>query len=85
MRRLISKLTDERVRFVGFVAGIGALLAMFGAFVLPQTASTTLPDTTPGEAQRAVLASNEQNGGGGCPWNDWSSNTIEVDTSPELS
>lgn len=81
MRRLISRVTDERVRFVGFVAGIGALLAVFGAFILPQTASTTLPDTTSGEAQRAALASNEQGDGDGCPWNGRSSsNTIEVAT-----
>jgi hypothetical protein len=81
MRRLISTLRDERVRFVGFVAGLGALLAVFGAFVLPQTARTPLPDPSPGEASRtAVLASNEQDDDHGCPGNDRSSSTIEVAT-----
>jgi hypothetical protein len=78
MRRLISKMNDERIRFAGFLAGLGALLGVFGAFVLPQTAQTTLPATTPGEAPRATLAANEQDDSGGCPWADRSSNTIEV-------
>jgi hypothetical protein len=81
MRKLISTVTGERGRFVGFVAGLGALLAVFGAFVLPQTAKTTLPDTTPSEASRtAVLTSNKQGDGHGCPWKDRSTNTIEVAT-----
>jgi hypothetical protein len=80
MRRLIPRLTVDRVRFVGFIAGLGTLLALFGAFVLPQTAKTTLPDTTPREAPRAALTSNEQADSDGCPWKDRSSNTIEVAT-----
>jgi hypothetical protein len=80
MHRLISTLRNERVRFVGFLAGLGALLAVFGAFVLPHTAQTTLPDTRSGEAPRATLVSNEQDGSGGCPWKDRSSKAIEVAT-----
>jgi hypothetical protein len=80
MHRLMSTWRNERARFVAFLAGLGALLAVFGAFVLPHTAQTTLPDTSPAEAPRATLLSNEQDGTYGCPWKDRSSNAIEVAT-----
>jgi hypothetical protein len=79
MHRLMSTWRNERARFVAFLAGLGALLAVFGAFVLPHTAQTTLPDARSGEAPRATLVSNEQYGGG-CPWKDRSSKAIEVAT-----
>ena len=82
MRKWFRTRSTATGPFVAFVILLAALVAAYGAFVLPRVA-TTARETAPAEPSPAVLVSSGETDGTwpGCPWKsgqDRSEPTIEL-------
>jgi hypothetical protein len=82
MRKRFRAKSTGRGPFIAFVALLAALVAAYGAFVLPRVA-TTAREAAPADASPAVLVSAGDADGTwtGCPWKsgqDGSQPTIEL-------
>jgi hypothetical protein len=82
MRKWLRTRSTGTGPLLAVVAVLAALVAAYGAFVLPRVATTTAREAAPADASPAVLVSASEAGGtwSGCPWSheDASKPTIEL-------
>lgn len=70
MRRWFRARSRGRGSFLAFVALLAALIAAYGALILPRIATTSARETAPADASPAVLVTAGDTDGAwsGCPW-----------------
>ena len=70
MRRWFCARSRGRRSFLAFVALLAALIAAYGALILPRIATTSARETAPADAPPAVLVSagDSNRAWSDCPW-----------------